>query len=471
MPTRQLCLTFIAAAISLAMLRAAAAQQAEFLDPHPLWLTPPQGETRWGDHDDHDDHEEEFADREEFRLARRWSRTANNFNTGGSGTPITLTWGIVRDNTATLPNEEQDNGSFRRDPSNLVSFLDSTVGNSSDSSQTNLENKSWFRLLESSYGRWAELSGVTFDYEPNDDGRDINGSTSSFFAGRNGVRADMRIAGHFIDGNSNVLAYNYLPSSGDMVIDTADTNFYRSRSNDFRALRNVLMHEIGHGLGLNHLESSNSLQLMEPFIDTSFDGPQLDDILGIQRYYGDTLEKNGGNDSRRTATQIGTFGVGDNWAIGLDGDKTLRGGIQSIVVSPDETDFVSINNNDDYYQFTLDNFASLDAILKPVGPTYNEGAQDGTQNPYVTSAFANLALDLLDENGNPLASANLTSFGESESILGLRLAPGTYYANAYSVSGTGQLYRLDLAFSQVPEPATLSLLTLALFVGIGRRRR
>ena len=43
----------------------------------------------------------------------------------------------------------------------------------------------------------------------------------------------MRIGGVFIDGNSGVLAYNYFPDYGDMVLDTGDGNFYDNPGNNF----------------------------------------------------------------------------------------------------------------------------------------------------------------------------------------------------------------------------------------------
>ena len=49
------------------------------------------------------------------------------------------------------------------------------------------------------------------------------------------------------DGNFGVLACNYYPQNGDMIIDTAD-NYYSN--NPGTGTTNVLTHEIGHGVGL-----------------------------------------------------------------------------------------------------------------------------------------------------------------------------------------------------------------------------
>ncbi|MCQ6458457.1 matrixin family metalloprotease, partial [Vibrio parahaemolyticus] len=89
------------------------------------------------------------------------------------------------------------------------------------------------------------------------------------------VRGDVRIGGHTIDGSSGTLAYNFFPNTSDMVIDTADS-FYSVTTDNSLRLRNVIMHEAGHGLGISHVESNNGSFLMEPFINLGFDGPQFD---------------------------------------------------------------------------------------------------------------------------------------------------------------------------------------------------
>jgi len=106
---------------------------------------------------------------------------------------------------------------------------------------------------------------------PNDDGNPIS-NVGSAYPGSLGVRGDVRIGGHLIDGNSNILSYNYFPNNGDMVIDTAD-NFYENLTGNSLGLRNVLAHEHGHGLGFEHVCLINQTKLMEPFISFAFDGP------------------------------------------------------------------------------------------------------------------------------------------------------------------------------------------------------
>jgi len=131
-----------------------------------------------------------------------------------------------------------------------------------------------------------------------------------------GVRGDVRISGHFIDGNSGVLAYNFFPNFGDMVIDTGDNTYNNTASNSL-ILRNILAHEHGHGLGISHVCPVNQTKLMEPFLTTAFDGPQPDDILAGNRGYGDDNEH---NDTPGTATGLVCANAFRN---GMWGDRLL----------------------------------------------------------------------------------------------------------------------------------------------------
>ncbi|QDT69867.1 Matrixin [Planctomycetes bacterium MalM25] len=404
-----------------------------------------------------------------FRILNRWGRTASHGATT-PGSPVTLTWGFAPDGT-TLPSEPQDDGTTRNDPSDLISFLDNQVGNpASDPLIGDLTDRSWFPIVKRAYDRWSELSGITFEYEPNDDGVPISGSTSSTRWGVRGVRADMRLSGHFIDGQSgsNTLAYNWFPSGGDMVIDTSNTSFYSNSFADNRRLRNVLMHELGHGLGFRHLESDNSSQLMEPFISVAFDGPQIDDILAAHRNYGDVHEKNGGNNAFATAKHAGDFADGDTWAIGTDGATN--------VVLETMTDFISIDDDSDvdYFRFTVDQPSLVDISLQQVGRTYNEGPQNGEQSPLDTSMLSELQIALQELTGGIGVLTHATGASESPTTRAIRqieLEPGKdYYVRVTGTQNNVQLYRLDLAVTAVPEPTTLAVLGLAPLACLSRRR-
>ena len=201
-----------------------------------------------------------------------WLSTASGPRSG-NGAPATLTWSIVPDGTR-------------------VSTGSGTTTNfGGNPGQTNLTLQPWFHIFTDSFGRWAQLGGVDYLYESHDDGV-LHPSSN----GQLGVRGDIRLAGFNIDGASGTLAFTYIPTGGsDMAIDTGDGTFFKDSTSNFINLRNTVMHELGHSFGLEHVASTTSNLLMEPIIDTSFDGPQLDEVRGVQFYFGDEF----GNDCGR----------------------------------------------------------------------------------------------------------------------------------------------------------------------------
>jgi matrixin len=106
----------------------------------------------------------------------------------------------------------------------------------------------------------------------------------------------IRICGGFIDGDSgtNVLGRAFFPpnggnanalaANGDIVLDSGNTW-------DDTLLKAVVLHELGHSLGLNH--ETNTIAVMNPTIgNPPLTTLQTDDINGIRAVYG---AKNLGN--------------------------------------------------------------------------------------------------------------------------------------------------------------------------------
>ncbi|MGE3242431.1 MAG: matrixin family metalloprotease, partial [Pirellulales bacterium] len=222
-------------------------------------------------------------------------------------------------------------------------------------------------------------------------------------------------------------------------------------------LRATLMHEIGHSLGLDHVDSNNAALLMEQAFQSTFDGPQFDEIRGVQYLYGDRLEKGdlGNNNTITRATDLGEILDGSTRLVGADGTTGVR-------VEPAENDFVSISNSSDadYFSFTVDQSSLADIVLTPVGPTYNERIPPLSPRPTVTVSQNDLFLELYSLNsGIPtlLSSADLTVAGEAESILDFELpAAGTYYVRSGGKSNAVQLYTLSIGVeSLVTEPVSL----------------
>ena len=68
-------------------------------------------------------------------LVDRWINTVTNGNTGSQGTPVTLTWSIMRDGTF-----------WGINPTDMVEFLDTQW--STSGSPTSFENRPWFDAIE-----------------------------------------------------------------------------------------------------------------------------------------------------------------------------------------------------------------------------------------------------------------------------------------------------------------------------------
>lgn len=410
--------------------------------------------------------EHEFS---EFRTSGSgWTTTSSG--SSSLGTPAILTWSIAPDNTQ-LPiglSEPISNSS-------LIEFLDGVHHAGNSPGGADLTQRTWWQLINSAFERWDAVSGLSFSYESNDDGQKV-GSAQGLL----GVRGDHRIGGHSIDGQTSptFLAYNYFPSNSDMVIDTDEINRWSNASNNYRLFRNMLMHEIGHGVGLNHVESvdvnpnQSEFQfgtfLMEPILASTFDGPQFDDILGVHRLYGDANEKGAGNDTSTNATSLGNLSAGQTLSVGTDASDTF--------VAPTDIDFVSIDDNSDldYFSFVVSVAEIVKIQLTPLGPTYDEGPQGsgdaGNQRPFVSAAKSNLTLTLYAQDGTTILDyANDHGAGLSEVIDNFSLSTaGEYYVSVRGLNNTAQFYQLDI--TAVPEPTSVVLLVLGC-LGIGLIRR
>lgn len=381
-----------------------------------------------------------------FNFADRWQTTAISGPVGPHGTPITLTWGIVPDGTV-IPNVFPNVNK----PSNLISSFDALLGNGGGGA---LADRPWVQRIKQSFDRWSEISGVTFLYTANDDGVE-HGTFPGLRVNGVDVRGDIRVGGAFIDGNGGTLGYTIFPDNADLVLDTGDTTYYGSSTNNNSNLRNTTTHEIGHSLGLGHIDSNTAAFLMESLNNPFIDGPQLDDIRGMQQLYGDALEKanNGaGNNSPLTATDWGMFGPGQSKLIGTHAAT-------GTAVLATETDFVSIaNHNDlDYFSFTTAGPTSVDVLLTPMGVSYNERL--GSSGPYTTtnaSAVSDLRLDVYRLEGEVptlLQSSDSHPIGQAESIAGLALASaGQYLIRVAGLSDVVQFYQLGLQVASLSTP-------------------
>jgi hypothetical protein len=232
------------------------------------------------------------------------------------------------------------------------------------------------------------------------------------------------------------------------------------------------MHEIGHAIGLDHVVSGDAAFLMEPVVELSFDGPQLDDIRGLHHLYGDRLEKTpggAGNNTLSTATDLGLLPAGA--AISLGGDAG-----PDTVVAPADDDFLSISGglNPDFFAFEIAEPAHLDVRVTPLGGQFHQGVVGRAE--LLTDAFSSsdVGFVVLAADATLLADVNHQPAGGPELMHSLLLpAAGKYFVEVTGSREVALLYQLDVALSSaaVPEPPCLAMLVIAAVSCCFLRRR
>lgn len=344
-----------------------------------------------------------------FELGNRWVLNGSF----AQGQPVTLRWSMPADG---LPIPDGITGGATS-PNNLNATFASRFGS--------VENGK--ALVRQVFAKWSELSGITY--------QEISDDNASWGTSGGAARGDIRIAGRTF-GSTGVLAYAYFPNNGDMVFVTSNANAWSSANNN-RYFRNVLAHEHGHAIGMDHVCPANQTKLMEPFISTQYDGPQHDDIRGAQRHYGDRYES---NDTAATATQGAILPSGSTVLLNLSIDD---------------------NSDVDWYSFQANAGSRITVSVLVSGPTsYLAGPQnaDGscsagtTQSPRVVQ---DMTLGVYRGTGGAItvATANATTAGNNETLTDLLLpATDTYYVKVGTVSTTDsvQLYGLQTNVTQAP---------------------
>ena len=268
-----------------------------------------------------------------FQLQQRWTSTASG-PVGAIGTGVRLTWSIVPDGTTLTtgvgePNTASDLQAHGLTPSTAM-------------------KATWMPIIQQVFSEWSSISGVTF-VQTTDDGIPYSNFNAN---GALGVRGDIRIGGHPIDGALGTLAYTWFPDFGDIVLDSSDLGdggYMSDTSDNSLKLRNVMAHELGHALGLNHVDPTNQTKLMEAFTSTHYDGPQFDDMAAINTYYGDVDEKGSGDNTAATAVDFGTL---------PDGTDALTNLSLSTIADVD------------FYKFTIDTAKQEAVNVAPYVPTY-----------------------------------------------------------------------------------------------------
>lgn len=373
-----------------------------------------------------------------FEIVNRWGATQIDGSRLRRGDPVTLRWSVV-----------PDGHSYSRSPSSkLIDFLDDGWGVRQSRRTPDYTNRPWWEVINNAYAQYGRVSGISMVYVPELTPEGVS----------TGMFGDIRIGGDFIDGTpGGALADNTFPDDGDMRIDvTREANgSVGSYFNTEPGLRNLVIHETGHGVGLGHVEFVNNSgkAIMEGGLRTDIWGLQFDDIYALNRQYGDPLERNGGNDSANNATMLGALGTTGSISIGTDATDST--------VEQFDDDWVGIDGTTDvdWFRFQVSDWCFADIRLTPLGPTYTT-VSNGLFN---AKAQSDLALQLYSsgESVNQIASVNSAGLGGTELISSQLLsAAGDFLVRVRGIQDLNQFYQLDIALRNLPEVGTFLDLNL-----------
>jgi len=331
----------------------------------------------------------------------------------GSATPTTVRWSIVPDGVV-IPDELSTGWSAA--PSNFFATMNAKFLFSGGSNTA-------VQQIRECFDRWEEISGIDFVFVS------VNGVTddgAAWGSGGSATRGDIRIGMKALDGVNNVVGYNRFPQDGgDQVLDSAEA--WGQSANSFLFLRQTVMHELGHAMGILHsCDQGASDFLMEPQLDLSFDGPRADDMLSVHSLYGDILEP---NDAPGPS----------NWTIPLSNNNSATlGAIPPPVTgtAPNDARTYSISkvNDVDYFKIILVTPARVRVDARPIGSTYATSPQNPNTGSCATTpqtlnllTAANLRIELLAADGTTvLQLANSQPAGDIERV-DLELPPADYY--------------------------------------------
>lgn len=371
-------------------------------------------------------------------------QVAYNFNDsnrwpGSQGEPTTITWSLIPDGVQISVN--LGGGCFVDGPNELFSVMDSKFA-------TQGGRATWIAQVQAIFDRWSALTGTSY-IRITDAGEDWDDGAAFGQPGNGTTRGDVRIGMRPIEGAGcgSIIAFNFFPTNGDMVLDSNDN--WSQSANNHRFMRNVLAHEHGHGLGISHVCPTSQTKLMEPFLSTQFDGPQHDDLRAGQRGYGDPFEP---NDSSGGAFSLGTLTPGIMVTVGGPAYPP-----DPIHFPDPPVDFGSIlsidaNGENDYFSFSIDAADDLTVTVEPVGLVYDSSTQnfDGSCNSgniINSETVADLDVEILDTDGTTvLATADTEPAGGTETATVALPSAGTYFVRVFEGNSpsASQLYNLKL---------------------------
>jgi len=358
---------------------------------------------------------------------QRWTSTATQPTGLTLGSPITLLWSIVPDGLS-LPTTYTDPAANPNPVSNLIARLDTLWNVPTVDRISDFTLRPWFIAVKSELDIYASKTGITYQYVTDDAAAwGAGGKTSA------PTRGDVRIGGTAL---INALGYNGYPNNGDMVLNTSGTTFASSSS-----LKLVFAHEHAHGLGLGHLTvnpggSNPGANSVVSGSGGNVNGPQLNDLLALQRKYGDFFEKSGGNDTPATATPLGTVTPSSILSKGLH--------IDDVLISAAQTDILSIDDSSDVDCFSFAITSALDVriTVTPLGPSYTYIPEGGSITAVNAAALADLSFVVRNTAGSVIATINNTAIGNAETTDLNLTTTGTYTVSVTGAASKSQFYSI-----------------------------
>jgi matrix metalloproteinase-16 (membrane-inserted) len=144
-------------------------------------------------------------------------------------------------------------------------------------------------LAQKAFDQWESVSNLKFEY--NSIKTDILISfPNTLFQHNHNSRCQKGICSSSFDGKGNVLAHGFFPNNNECLgihFDKSENWYFGKSSNTPDGQTNfytVLLHEIGHTLGIEHSANNNSI--MYAYYNGGIDKLTQDDIWAIQYLYG-----------------------------------------------------------------------------------------------------------------------------------------------------------------------------------------
>lgn len=323
----------------------------------------------------------------------------------------------------------------------------------SDGNNATNDRADWQALFAEAFDDWGRASGrsgVNFEFrrrqtpvDPEDDPAfdnwDTGGAWDTTVGPLGGVTTvlvgDVRIGMRNIDGPGGIVAYALPPGvdgdSGNIILDSSEN--WADSGSSFRFFDNAVGRAIGTAIGMLDVCPENNTKLMEPVISSfPFNGPQFDDIRGVNALYGDRLEP----------------ATGD--ALTLAGSTLVTSDITYTALS------ITGANEVDYFRISVTSDSAPENITitaDPTGGTYSSGTLDAsgcTAASLNASSQQNLEIAVFDSSGNPVTVGGYiddAAIGETEEIIATISTEGTYYIAVRGVDGgatASQMYSLTI---------------------------